>query len=211
MWIAASVLLVLLVMGSLFAATRAEATHYYTGYRWGKGYVYWKANPSVPSSFVPVIESAGREWASIWSGFRLTQGTGPYTLQQGYVYYFPFSVYLPDQSPEAWGATAPSYLPSGQIIHAEMYIDSDKQWNLNNQGNFNPVGNLRAVVLHEFGHWVALHHTSEWSIMCSLCVLEQGKKTLSAHDIATVPAVYAYPGGGGDSPLGNPGGIPKLG
>jgi hypothetical protein len=46
--------------------------------------------------------------------------------------------------------------------------------------------------------------------MCGSCVLEQGLKTLTQHDIDSVQAVYPPSGSGDGWGGGGAGGLPKL-
>ena len=53
---------------------------------------------------------------------------------------------------------------------------------------------VRAVSLHEFGHWLLLEHTDWWRYGCVMKPREGGDRTLCADDKAGIQAIYGAAG-----------------
>ncbi|GJE40215.1 matrixin family metalloprotease [Methylobacterium persicinum] len=159
------------------------------GPRWGNGAlgssggtVTWAVDPTVPASFVSVLQSAFATWAS-YANIAFQKVASTATAQ------IDFNVGSIDGLGNTLGYTNYSY--SGQHMQsATVTFDSGEGWHTN---GVHVVSNqnvdLAVVALHEIGHSLGLdHYNAKPEVMNAF--LDPSVTTLAAGDIAGIQALY---------------------
>lgn len=186
-------LVVLLVASAttilLIATTQTISAFRGLGATWPNKQAEWRSGWSQGTSFHNSAVNSAARWDRNYTGrnFRLTEfrGTGPVRILTAAT-----SFAARGWDPTLSGLVRP-FAQNGRLVGAELYLNSE--WRFNITCTMNPAerrADQEAILTHEFGHTVGLHHDPNHQEAVMWPVYHECRRTLRQDDLSGIQHFY---------------------